>query len=367
MPRVLTLALFLGTFAAFLYLANLVVFFALAAMLGITSARELTALGYSLTILSGSFIAASIWGSYQYNWFTRHFYRSSAVWIGLFTYLFFASVAYGLVVGVTGSTDSWLGIFLIAVALAVSIYGFLHMRKIFVKEVHVTLPNLPQAWKGRRAVWVSDIHLGQLYDPAYGERVVKIVNSIPHDIVFIGGDLYDGTGAPDIEELAGPFGKCTAPLGTYFITGNHEEFGDNSRFLKAVRGVGIRALIDEKIEIDGLQIVGVDWAHARRRDAFGDILSRLSLERAKPTILLKHEPRDLDVAEAAGVSLTISGHTHDGQMWPFMYISRLVHKGFSYGLKSLKNMQVYVSSGTGTWGPPMRVGTDSEIVVITFD
>ena len=97
-----------------------------------------------------------------------------------------------------------------------------------------------------------------------------------------------------------------------------------------------------------------------------DSLSRLAIDPRKPSILLKHEPRDLDVAEAAGISLQISGHTHKAQMWPLVYVAQRSYKGFAYGLKRLGRMQVYTSSGVGSWGPPMRVGTDGEIVVITL-
>lgn len=120
------------------------------------------------------------------------------------------------------------------------------------------------------------------------------------------------------------------------------------------------------MEIDGLQIIGVDYYNASDRKQFSEILSKLAIDSARPAILLKHEPKDIDVARDAGISLQISGHTHRGQLWPFEYMATLVYKGFSYGLKSLGTMQVYVSSGVGTWGPPMRVGTDGEIVVFKF-
>jgi predicted MPP superfamily phosphohydrolase len=163
-----------------------------------------------------------------------------------------------------------------------------------------------------------------------------------------------------------PFKNMKAPQGVFFITGNHEEFGDSTAFINAVKSVGIRTLVDEKTEVDGVEIIGVDYHNASDKKQFAHILSKLAIDKAKPSILLKHEPKDIDVARDAGISLQISGHTHRGQLWPFEYMAKLVYKGFSYGLKSLGTTQVYVSSGVGTWGPPMRVGTDGEIVVFTL-
>lgn len=364
--RIGRFTIFITTLLLLLYITNLVVYEALASIFELTTQLQLFLLGLGLGVLSGSFIVASIVGSYFYNWGTRVYYTLSAVWIGFFVYLFFASALYGIVVGITGVLLPQVGVALIGLAVAVSIYGVLHARKIYIQEVEVALQNLPAQWKGRKAVWVSDLHLGQLHGPSFAKRVVDMINALPHDIVFIGGDLYDGTGAPDIEELALPLGKCKAPLGVYYITGNHEEYGDSERFLKAIRAAGIRTLIDEMVAIDGLQLIGVDYRNASNTDAFEKILAGFSIDSGKPSILLKHEPKDLAVAEKAGISLQISGHTHRGQQWPFEYIARFVYKGYAYGLKRFKNMQVYVSSGTGTWGPPLRVRTNCEIVVFIF-
>jgi predicted MPP superfamily phosphohydrolase len=115
-----------------------------------------------------------------------------------------------------------------------------------------------------------------------------------------------------------------------------------------------------------LQIVGVDWAQAANTERFRMILASIAIDREHPSILLKHEPKDLDVASERGISLQISGHTHRAQQWPLEYVARRVYNGYSYGLKNYREMLVYISSGAGTWGPPMRVGTDCEVVVFTF-
>jgi predicted MPP superfamily phosphohydrolase len=209
--------------------------------------------------------------------------------------------------------------------------------------------------------------MGQILGPQFLTNVVNKINALTPDMVFIGGDLFDGTGAPDIRALIAPLANIKAPQGTYFITGNHEEFGgSNDTFISAVRAIGIKTLIDQMVVVDGLQLVGVDYMNASQREKFQEILERLSLDTKKPSLLLKHEPRDLDIAEGAGISFQISGHTHRAQMWPFRYITQRLYKGYDYGLKPYGKMQVYTSSGVGTWGPPLRVGTVSEIVFIKF-
>ena len=355
---------------AILGVANAVVYEALALTFSLNATVELVTLGIALSMLSAGFIGSMILGSYFYNIVTRALYTTLASWMGSFAYLFFASALLGIVVGITSFTNApfptqIVGSIFFVIALLVSIYGLLHARRIIVTRYTVALPGLPAAWKNKKAVWVSDLHLGQLHGPAFAGHVVDVIRTLSPDIIFIGGDLYDGTRAPDPSDLARPLASLQAPWGVFYITGNHEEFGDSSAFLQAVRALGMRVLMDEKVDIEGLQIVGVDYHNANTVEGFKDILNDLKLG-TQPSILLKHEPNNLNIAEEAGISLQISGHTHEGQQWPFGYLARLSYKGFAYGLKDHGALTVLVSSGVGTWGPPLRVGTRSEVVEITF-
>jgi predicted MPP superfamily phosphohydrolase len=120
------------------------------------------------------------------------------------------------------------------------------------------------------------------------------------------------------------------------------------------------------INLDGLQIIGVDYRDSRREEQFRAILEKMGIDRHKPSILLKHAPLNLEVAREQGVSLQLSGHTHRGQVFLFRFITSRVYQGYDYGLKWFGNLLVYTSSGAGTWGPPMRLDTNPEIVVIKF-
>lgn len=366
MKRLIAFAPFLLVFTLLLSVVNAVVYQAWAAMFMLNGWAPAIALGIVLGLLSATFVLSTFLGTKYYNAFTRFYYKVSATWMGTLVYFFIAATAYAVVVFAAGSLVPEVGWALMIGALLVSAYGYFNARRIQVREVKVTLANLPEAWEGRRVVFISDVHLGQIYGEQRMQLIVDAINSVPHDLVLIGGDLFDGTTAPDLKRLTSPLAKLKAPLGTYFITGNHEEYGDVGKFMEAIHAAGVRVLQDELIEIDGMQLIGVDYKNTSNKDEFAAVLAPLSIAPEKPSILLRHEPKDLEVGRDAGISLQLSGHTHRGQQWPFMHLTQVIYKGFAYGLKPLGSMQVYTSSGVSTWGPPMRVGTQSEVVVLTF-
>jgi hypothetical protein len=316
-----------------------------------------------LAVFSGCFMFMLLIERYYANMVIRFLYISTAIWMGIFVYFFISSLAYiagNLFVYIPNS----IGILLFLIAVGVSIYGLIHAKKIVVKSIKVSLPGIEEAWKGKKIVCMSDVHLGPIRGAKFAEKITRISNSLSPDVVFIVGDLFDGAHRPDPLKIAKPFENLSSKSGVFFVTGNHEEFRDPSIFLEAVKKLGINVLSDSMILIDGLQIVGVDYLNSSNKKKFKNVLENIKIDKNKPSILLKHEPKNLDVAEDAGISFQVSGHTHDGQQWPFNYITSLMYKGFGYGLKKHGSMLVYVSSGVGGWGPPLRVGSDYEIVCI---
>ena len=352
--------------SALLIEANIVFYWAFINVFGIVGHHTRVILAIVLFLLSGGFIGMLFIERKTAGFLTRFFYLLTASWTGMFAYLFIAAALYDISNAILMDAQPF-GLAVFIIAIATGLYGIMHAQHIVVKKISVKLPNLPEAWRGRTAVWMSDLHLGSVRGARFSAKVTKLSNSLSPDIVFIGGDLYDGTHAPDPFAIAKPLKNLSSKFGTIYITGNHEEFGDPGQFLSAVHALGMRILQDEMTEIEGLQILGVDYSHAAKKDQFETILKNFKLDHAKSSILLKHEPKDLDVAEAAGVSFQISGHTHNGQQWPFNYLANMAYKGYGYGQKMYKTMEVYVSSGIGGWGPPVRVGSDCEIVAITFD
>jgi predicted MPP superfamily phosphohydrolase len=195
--------------------------------------------------------------------------------------------------------------------------------------------------------------------------VAKILREEP-DAIFIAGDLYDGT-AIDARLAAEPLSDLVAPHGVYFVAGNHEQFGDDSKYLNAIAAAGVRVLSNEKLEVDGLQIIGVPYRNAAQDGRFASVLHDVGLDRGRASILLTHAPDHPEIAEAAGVSLQLSGHTHLGQFLPWSWMARRIYRQFVYGLSRIGKMQVFTSSGAGTWGPPLRLGSNPEIVMLQFE
>jgi predicted MPP superfamily phosphohydrolase len=326
--------------------------------------------GLALGLLSVSFVAASLLAFRHANALVRGFYKTAAVWIGLLNFLFLAAVLSWVLFAVAQFAKVDLNFHLMVellfgVALAIGFYGVFNANWTRITRTTIQLANLPEAWRGRKAALISDVHLGHVRNHNFLRRMVaKILREKP-DAIFITGDLYDGT-AIDEARAAEPLNDLAAPHGVYFVAGNHEQFGDDSKYLQAIAANGVRVLCNEKVEADGLQILGVPYRSATQNAGLASVLRGISLDRDRASILLTHAPDYPQVAEAAGVSLQLSGHTHLGQFIPWSWMARRMYRQFVYGLSRIGKMQVFTSSGAGTWGPPLRLGSNPEIVMLEF-
>ena len=329
------------------------------------------ALLMALVLLAFSFIAAALLGFYFANPLVRLFYRLATVWLGLLNFFFMAACL------------SWLAWFMLrllrlhpdrpllaaalfGLAAVTGIYGLVNARFIHIRRIPVRLAGLPPCWRGRTALVLTDLHLGHLNGPRFSCRIMALAASLNPDVIFIPGDLFDGSGA-DAEVLIAPFRQLAPPCGTYFSTGNHDEFGDTARYVELLSRAGIRVLNNEKVTVDGLDIAGVDYADSGYPARLRAILEGLHLVPGRASILLNHAPSRLPIVEQAGIGLQLSGHTHSGQLFPFPWLTRRAYGRFTYGLQRFGALAVYTSSGAGSWGPPMRVGTRPEIVLLTFE
>jgi predicted MPP superfamily phosphohydrolase len=324
----------------------------------------------ALAILSVSFLATSLIGFRLTNVILRLVYRITAVWLGFVNYAFFSSVLCWLVylaLRLGGATIKrhYFALSFLGLAVAVTAYGVINGEWTRVRRITVRLPKLPESWRGRTAVLFSDVHLGNYRVFGFIRRVAKIVLRLNPDVVFIAGDLYDGTPA-DLARLAEPLRTLKPPLGAFFVEGNHEEFTDRTKYLKAVSATGVRVLENEKVIVDGLQILGVTYRDATHGEHFRKTLRRTGFDRGQTSILLTHAPDRVQVSAEEGISLQLSGHTHHGQFWPWTLAAERMYGKFVYGLQRLGEMQIYASCGAGTWGPPLRVGSSPEIVAIEF-
>jgi hypothetical protein len=333
-------------------------------------ARDSAWVGLTLAVLSVSFVAASLLAFRYTNAAVRVLYRAAAVWVGLLTFLVGAAASSWIIYGLSELAGLHVNFHrivevLFAFAVAAGLYGVFNAGWTRITRTTIRLANLPAVWHGRKAALVSDVHLGHVRNGRFLRRLVATILKEEPDAIFIAGDLYDGT-AIDAERAAQPLSELTAPHGVYFVAGNHEQFGDDSKYLGAIASTGVRVLNNEKVDVDGLQIIGVPYRNAVQDGQFASVLRGVALDRDRASILLTHAPDRPEIAEAAGVSLQLSGHTHLGQFIPWSWMARRIYRQFVYGLSRIGKMQVFTSSGAGTWGPPLRLGSNPEIVVLEF-
>ena len=359
---------FVAVFTSVLLAANWFVFATWNHFLGMTTVPVWEAIFPGLTL---AFVVTTILGRRHSSFGLRLVYRISAVWLGVLNFSFFAACAAWIVSTAARLLPVHFEPKLIAeaffgTAIFVSFYGLLNASRLRVTRISVNLPNLPAAWQDRTVALVTDLHLGNVRRARFTNRVVARLQSLQPDAVFISGDLFDGPEAnPD--PLVEPWKKLSVPAGVFYVTGNHEEFGDRGELIKAVQRAGIRVLHNEKVDVHGLQIVGVHDREAGDPQPFRTLLRRAELDGSRASILLAHQPSNLRIAEETGISLQLSGHTHGGQIWPWTWVARRVHGRFTYGLNRFGKLLVYTSSGAGTWGVPMRAGTNPEIVLIHLE
>ena len=255
-----------------------------------------------------------------------------------------------------------------ALAAAVTLVGLFNARRIArVVEVDVRIAGLPAELDGFSIAQVSDVHVGPTIRRSYVQGIVDAVNALDADIVAITGDLVDGS-VPQLRDHVAPLANLRARHGLFFVTGNHEYYSGAQPWMDEITRLGIRVLHNEhvvlalgegKVVIAGVPDYSAGHFHethasdpaAALRGAPGDAHAR---------ILLAHQPRTAPAAAKAGFHLQLSGHTHGGQFWPWNHFVRF-QQPYTAGLHRLDGLWVYVSRGTGYWGPPKRFGAPSEI------
>jgi hypothetical protein len=248
------------------------------------------------------------------------------------------------------------------VALAMGMLASL--RGPHVRRVDIPIDGLDAALEGTRIVQITDLHVGPTLGRRYVRRVVRMANELAPDLVALTGDLVDGPVARLARHVA-PLAEL-APAGrVFFVPGNHEYYSGAAQWIEHFRALGFRVLLNahETLTLRGARIVVggvVDPAGAEPRPE----LAAAPNEAAAFRLLLAHNPKLAPRAQRAGFDLQLSGHTHAGQFFPWTLAVRLVHAPHVAGLSRSGRMQVYVSAGTGTWGPPVRFGSEPELTLI---
>jgi predicted MPP superfamily phosphohydrolase len=241
-----------------------------------------------------------------------------------------------------------------------------------VKRVRVRLPRLPRSLDGTTIVQLSDVHVGTTIGREFIEDIVSRVNALGPDLVAITGDLVDGSVASLGSKVA-PLGGIQSKYGTFFVTGNHEYYSGATEWCAELARIGIRVLRNERVQIgpdggaDSFDLAGIDDHEARRFGGKSNLKRALEgRDPSREVVLLAHQPRAVFEADQHGVGLQLSGHTHGGQIWPWNYLV-LLQQPVVAGLKKIGQTLVYVSCGTGYWGPPMRLKAPAEITHIVLE
>ena len=338
---------------------------------GITNNFYKKILASAFAFLSVIFILSSILISWQENYFTRVSYMLSGYWLGFLVNLLLAITAVWLVIVVYRlfgfqPKTAMLGILCFGLAFMYSAYGIWNADHPQIKNITVTIPNLPQQWKNRIIVQLSDVHMGHVHRAEFLQRIVAKVNAVHPDMVVITGDFFDGMDG-DLQQLVQPLNDLAPEKGIFFITGNHENFLGKDQAFAAFQNTRVQILKDQVVDVDGLKVIGISYP---RRGENKDVVGVLhSLEKdfaGRPNLFLFHAPTHIEEFKNSGVNLQLSGHTHRGQIFPFRYITELVYKGYDYGLHRMGDYTLYTTNGAGTWGPAMRTSNTPEIVVVTL-
>lgn len=235
-----------------------------------------------------------------------------------------------------------------------------------VKRVRVPLAKLPKSASGYVIVQMTDVHVGPTLGRDFIETIVRQTNALEPDLIVITGDLVDGS-VEQLREHVAPLRDLRAKDGVFFVTGNHEYYSGADEWIAHLTTLGVRVLRNERVDIRGaFDLAGVDDASAARAlPHHGQDVAKAALGRdpSRALVLLAHQPKALEDALVAQVDLQLSGHVHGGQLVPFNWLVRL-DQPLIAGLYQVEKTWVYVSEGTGYWGPPMRVGSGAELTRI---
>lgn len=256
------------------------------------------------------------------------------------------------------------GISIFIAVIIIFCFGFWHANNQSVTNYKLTINKKAGNLKKLNIVMVADVHMGIMIREKGVDKLVISINKLKPDVVFFCGDIVDESTPRSLEEyFGGKFKNIKSKYGVYAITGNHEYAGNAAEAISYMKKAKIKVVQDEAVKVNNsFYVVGRnDAASGKKVRPLGEILK--NVDKSLPIIELNHRPIALTEAEDNGVDLQLSGHTHEGQIFPFNLVTKAVFKD-DYGYLKERKFNLIVTSGYGTWGPPMRIGTKGEIVNI---
>lgn len=291
----------------------------------------------------------------------------------------FAIVQYALILLPLGNVAVWLmgivgvdnerailttGWLIVIGFVCIFAYGLFNAYSPVIRHYQIDIPKKVSKKEKMKIAVASDMHFGTLSGKAHLERLVKLVNGVQPDLILLPGDIIDDHPKPFVQrKMNEKMGELTAPLGVYGVLGNHEYYGGQiAQFTKIMNDINIKILQDEIVELEGqCYLVGRKDKTDKRRNSIKDLVTDLNHE--LPIIMMDHQPFQLEEAMINQVDVIVSGHTHRGQMAPNHLITKRMYE-LDWGYKKKEQLHAFVSSGFGFWGPPIRLGSRSEILVI---
>ncbi len=265
----------------------------------------------------------------------------------------------------------YLGFGSIFIVIVTLVLGHINALTPRIEKMQIKISKKSDDMKSINLVVASDIHLGSIIGKERFDKIVSIINELEPDIILLPGDIVDEDLAPVIKEnLGSSLRNLKSRYGVFAITGNHEYIGGVEKACRYLEENGVQVLRDQCIFINNtLFLIGREDRSINRflgydRKSLNEIMN--NIDKNKPIVLMDHQPFQLEEAKQAGVDLQLSGHTHHGQIWPLNYITRAIYS-ISWGYQKDGSTNYYISSGVGTWGPPVRIGNHPEIVNVILE
>ncbi len=331
----------------------------------------------SLSYLLGRFLERV-----KLSWLSNALVWIGSFWLAAFVYLWLAVVSIdflrlvnyiipffpSFITNNPEQAKQIMGLTVCGLVALIVVAGHVNARTPRIKNLSFTIPKNSHSIKTLNIVAASDIHLGTIICKSRLERIVEEINKLNPDLVLLPGDVVDEDLGPVIKQNLGEtLRSIKSKYGVIAITGNHEYIGGVEEACQYLIDHGIQILRDRAVKfLDSIYIVGredrsISQFAGKKRKPLNELMKEV--DTSFPVVLMDHQPFHLEEAEQHGVDLQLSGHTHHGQLWPFNFITKKVYE-LSWGYKKKGSTHIYVSSGVGTWGPPVRTGNRPEIVNI---
>lgn len=315
------------------------------------------------------YIISMIYRQKHFSTLNSWVYTVGALWFAIIFYLFVVAIIISILVLINNFFGynlpiRFLIITLINIALGTIFYGIYNANNPKIVRWEIKSKSLSELWKDKKIIFISDTHLGNMRREKFMKKIIDIINNEKPYITFNLGDLIDGPSF-NYEKVFAPFNDLKSVAGNHYVEGNHESYSKEYSLFRSHFPKNLNDITNKKIIINGTQIIGLPY-HKKSKNKIKNELDILEYDKTIPSIILMHDPKNTSVLVKNNVSLVLSGHTHAGQFFPFTIAFKILRGVYFHGVKYISNTASAISSGVGEAMPPIRIGTNSEIVVLTI-